>query len=52
MILILIMILLSIVAGIMLMVSNQNAGLRKMNDMQRSLDDLNQKLRDMQTNRL
>ncbi|MBD2843637.1 hypothetical protein IDH44_00420 [Paenibacillus sp. IB182496] len=30
---------------------NQTAALRKMDGMQRSLDDLNQKLRDLQRNR-
>lgn len=51
-IILLILILVAIVIGVVIMNSNQISGLKKMNELQRSLDDINQKLREMKGSRL
>lgn len=50
--LLVIMVCAAIVIGIVMVIGNQKSGLRKMDDMQRSLDDINQKLREMKGYRL
>jgi hypothetical protein len=45
-----ILVVIIIIIGFAGMIGNQKSGLKRMDEMQRSLDDINQKLREMKNN--
>jgi uncharacterized membrane protein (DUF106 family) len=52
MVFVLIIITIALIIGLAGIIGNQYSGLKKMNELQRSLDDINQKLRNMNDNKL